>query len=66
MMRIATRSFLLFGLFLLAGCAEFGRLTASRDRFDYTEAISGSWKRQMLFNLVKIRYRDAPVFLDVS
>jgi hypothetical protein len=50
----------------LAGCAGFGPPTVSRDRFDYTEAISDSWKRQMLFNLVKIRYGDAPVFMDVS
>ncbi|HVN25367.1 MAG TPA: hypothetical protein VMT71_15445 [Syntrophorhabdales bacterium] len=49
-----------------AGCSGFGPLTVSRDRFDYTEAISDSWKRQMLFNLVKIRYGDAPVFMDVS
>ncbi len=53
-------------LFLLAGCAGFGPLTVSRDRFDYTAAISDSWKRQMLFNMVKIRYGDAPVFLDVT
>ena len=56
----------LASLFLLAGCAGFGPMTVSRDRFDYTAAISDSWKRQMLFNMVKIRYGDAPVFLDVS
>jgi len=48
------------------GCAGIGPQTVSRDRFDYTEAISDSWKRQMLFNMVKMRYGDAPVFLDVS
>ena len=55
-----------FVILLLAGCAGIGPRTVSRDRFDYTEAISDSWKRQMLFNMVKIRYGDAPVFLDVS
>ena len=58
--------FLLAGVLILSGCAGIGPTTVSRDRFDYTAAISDSWKRQMLFNLVKIRYGDAPVFLDVS
>src|SRR5512139_1940349 len=57
---------LLASLLLFAGCAGFGPTTVSRDRFDYTSAISDSWKRQMLFNMVKIRYGDAPVFLDLS
>ena len=51
---------------LLAGCAAVGPPTVSRDRFDYVEAISSSWKRQMLQNLLKLRYADAPVFLDVT
>ncbi|TLN15751.1 hypothetical protein FDZ71_07120 [bacterium] len=49
----------------LSGCAV-GPTTVSRDRFDYTAAISESWKQQMLFNMVKIRYGDSPVFLDVA
>jgi hypothetical protein len=53
-------------LLLLSGCASIGPQTVPRDRFDYTAAISDSWKNQMLFNMVKIRYGDAPVFLDVS
>ena len=53
-------------LLALFGCAGMGAPTVSRDRFDYTAAISDSWKNQMLFNMVKIRYGDAPVFLDVS
>ena len=51
---------------VLAGCAAFGPPTVARDRFDYVEAISQSWKRQMLLNLLKVRYNDAPVFLDVA
>jgi hypothetical protein len=50
----------------LSGCGSIGPGTVARDRFDYITAISDSWKSQMLFNLVKLRYGDAPVFLDVA
>lgn len=53
-------------LFYSAGCGSFGPNTVSRDRFEYTLAISDSWKRQMLLNMVKIRYEDTPVFMDVA
>jgi hypothetical protein len=48
------------------GCAGVGPHTVARDRFDYTTAISDSWKSQMLVNMVKMRYGDAPTFLDVA
>jgi len=54
------------GVLLLTGCASVGPNTITRDRFDYVTTISDSWKRQMLLNLVKVRYADAPVFMDVS
>jgi len=57
---------LLAATLLTSGCTGIGPNTVARDRFDYTAAISDSWKRQMLFNMVKIRYGDAPVFLDLS
>jgi hypothetical protein len=49
-----------------AGCSSIGTHTITRDRFDYNAAISDSWKNQMLLNLIKIRYGDSPVFLDVA
>lgn len=50
----------------LCSCASIGPGNVARDRFDYISAISDSWKAQMLLNLVKLRYGDAPVFLDVA
>lgn len=60
------RGLLLFILLLIAGCSGIGPQTVARDRFDYISAISESWKRQTLLNLVKIRYADAPVFVDIA
>ena len=48
------------------GCSGIGPNTVARDRFNYVSAISESWKRQTLLNLVKIRYADAPVFVDIA
>jgi hypothetical protein len=50
----------------LVGCTGIGPHTVARDRFDYTSAISDSWKAQMLVNMVKLRYGDTPTFLEVA
>lgn len=49
-----------------SACATFGPATVARDRMDYMEAIADSWKRMMLLNIIKLRYGDAPVFLEVA
>jgi hypothetical protein len=53
-------------LVLSAGCHPVGPATVKRDRLHYASAVSDSWKEQLLLNIVKSRYGDAPVFLDVS
>jgi len=58
--------FSLLTVLCVTGCAAIGPRTVVRDRFDYSSAIADSWKDQMLLNMVKMRYGDAPVFLDVA
>lgn len=51
---------------LLAGCATVGFHELPRERLGYVQAIAESWKEQMLLNVVKVRYLDPPVYLDIS
>jgi hypothetical protein len=60
------RSLLLLLTTMVVACASVGPKTVPRDQFDYNAAIAESSQQQLLLNLVRLRYSEAPVFLKVS
>ena len=50
----------------LAGCYSIGPRAIPRDRFNYSAALADSWKTQMLLNIIKARYLDLQIYLDVG
>jgi len=56
----------LISVLLLSGCSSIGPRSVSTDSFDYTRELADSWKQRMLINMVRLRYGDTPIFLDVA
>jgi hypothetical protein len=56
------------GLLLLVGCQVPSRVALDGEggRTAYNVAIQATNSKQMLLNLVRLRYADSPLFLDVS
>jgi hypothetical protein len=48
------------------GCKSVGPQAVTRDHLRYNKAVADAWKDQMLLNLVKTRYLDLPIYLDVG
>lgn len=57
---------ILIACLLVSACTSFGPRHVPVDRFNYNQAVGRSANEQMLLNLVRMRYRDVPVFLAVS
>jgi hypothetical protein len=64
--RSGTGAALLLAALFLGACGTLGPPSISRDRLGYSAALSTSWKEQTLLNIVRLRYMDTPVFVDVS
>ena len=65
--RVVRAAFAALAFALLgAGCSSLGPSTISRDRVNYHEVLSSTWKTQTLLNLVRLRYSDPPIMVDVA
>jgi hypothetical protein len=53
-------------IMISVGCGSLGPKSVPRDRFDYNKEIAKSWKEQTLLNIVKLRYADMPLFIEVA
>ncbi|MBL6455436.1 hypothetical protein JMJ55_08890 [Belnapia sp. T6] len=53
-------------LLLLVGCTGNGPQQLDTDQVGYAQALGDGLKRQMLLNMVRLRYADVPTFLSVS
>lgn len=51
---------------ILTSCASQGPRSIVRDRMDYGLSFNTSIKQQLLGNIVRLRYMEAPIFVDVS
>jgi hypothetical protein len=51
---------------LATGCGLFGPGTVDIGRPRYNEAVQQTNQEQLLLNLVRLRFRDAPLFLQVA
>lgn len=60
------RPLLCLALLALASCTSIGPATVRRDRLDYSEALAEAAKREILLNIVKLRYGDVPNLVSVS
>jgi hypothetical protein len=60
------RRLLCLAVIALAGCSSIGPATVQRDRLDYSQALAEAAKREILLNIVKLRYGDVPNLVSVS
>jgi hypothetical protein len=63
---------LALAVFVLASCStgclhpRIGPQSLPRDRGAYSTSLADSWKEETLLNIVKVRYLDPPIFVDVG
>jgi len=59
-------NFAWIGLMILSSCSHLGPNAVQRSRTDYNVAIEQTNSEQLLLNLVRLRYRDIPFFMETA
>ena len=57
--------FFIHSISLLFGCAKFGPEFLQSERSGYNQAIQKTNDEQLLLNLVRLKYHDTPLFMEV-
>lgn len=57
---------LALGTVVMSGCSQFGPNAVRGGRVLYNRAIAETSNEQLLLNIVRLQYRDVPVFLEVT
>jgi hypothetical protein len=60
--------FIILGTFAISagGCAKLGPATIQSQRVNYNLAVQKTNDEQLLLNLARLKYRDTPLFMEVS
>lgn len=58
--------FCMIAAMVLSGCTSLGPHVIKQEQRPYNEALVYSWKEQLLLNLVRLKYRDDPYFIEVT
>jgi hypothetical protein len=64
--RIAGRGTVVAAALVLTGCPQIGPRALEFNRNQYNIAVQRTAAQELLLNLVRLRYRDTPVFLQVA
>lgn len=57
---------LALSLTMLGGCASFGPGAIKQSRANYNVAVQQTGNEQLLLNIVRLKYRDTPTFLELT
>jgi hypothetical protein len=65
-MNISARFCSVAAALVLSACTSLGPIVVGRDRTLYNEALQQTESQQLLLNIVRQRYNDPVLFLDVT